>query len=95
VVIARRANTLDDRRHAGGKLIGVDRDSLASLCSSLGRISGVTEPCALRLLPGERLAGPLGDQLTLLLSETCVEVEDERIDNRAESGNHKRNMVPP
>jgi len=47
----------------------------------------------LRLLAGERLAGPLRDQLALLLGEAGVKVEDERIDIGAELGHDKRDPV--
>src|ERR1700676_1996776 len=72
-------DALDDRRHAGGELIGVGRDSLASLFGGLGRVAGVSELRTLRLLPGESLAGPLGDQLALLLSEAGIQMKNERV----------------
>ena len=92
-VVTRGADTLDYRRHFGREAIGGSDDLLPALRGSLGRVARVTQLCTLRLLAGERLAGPLRDQLALLLGEAGVQVEDERIDIGAELGHHKRDAV--
>src|SRR5437764_13753741 len=90
---ARGAYALDYWQHVGREPIGGAGDHLPALRGGVGRVPRIAELGTLHLLAGERLAGPLRDELALLLGEAGVKVQDERIDVGAELRDHERHPV--
>ena len=84
---------LDDRQDVGGEDRGFLRLNLSPERRRLGRVASIPQSRALSLPRRQRRPCPLRDQPPLLLGESSVQVQHERVCIRAQFGDDERNPL--